>query len=420
MTYSPLSGSLVTPIVDLVGRSPVGGLAMDSESAAEETTGRYLVLFASDNSDAAMHTLYTVAGVSDVAVAQDFSEEPATPDQVSRGAGIFLNEIGVAVLSVEPDQAEGLITASHEGQDILAVEPEHYLYFEVPNSPWDESTASWALQAIGVPSSSYSGKGVGVAVLDTGIYMGHSDLADRVEMAQSFVGQSADDVNGHGTHCAGLACGPKTPHHPTRYGVAYDASLLVAKVLGDNGRGEEGTALMGIRWAVASGCRVVSMSMSRRMSRDTPHSDVFEVTAQRLLQRGIVVVAAAGNHSSRANNLIAPVGSPANCPSVVAVGAVDENLKVADFSNGSVGQGVIDICAPGVDVLSSYILKDGHQYARGQGTSIATPLVAGVLALLAEAYPDAVGTDLVKNLKEGARGLQASPSDVGVGMLRAP
>jgi subtilisin family serine protease len=395
---------------------------MDRESATDERTGRYLVLFASDDSDAAMRTLFTVAGISDVAVAQEFSEEPATPDQVSRGAGIFLNEIGVAVLSVEPDQAEGLVTASHEGQAILAVEPEHYLYYEVPGSfPWDESTVSWGLQAIGVPSSSYSGKGVGVAVLDTGIYLAHPDLTERVEMAQSFVaGQSVEDANGHGTHCAGLACGPKTPHHPTRYGVAYDASLLIAKVMGDNGRGEEGTALMGIRWAVANGCRVVSMSMSRKMRRDTPHSDVFEATAQRLLRRGIVMVAAAGNQSSRADSVIAPVGSPANCPSVVAVGAVDENLKVADFSNGSVGQGAIDICAPGVNVLSSYVLKDGYRHARGQGTSIATPLVAGVLALLAEAYPDAIGTDLVKNLKEGARGLQASPSDVGVGIVQAP
>jgi subtilisin family serine protease len=209
--------------------------------------------------------------------------------------------------------------------------------------------------------------------------------------------------------------------HPTRYGVAYDASLVIAKVLSNDGRGDEGTALMGIRWAVASGCRVISMSMSRRMRLDMPHSNVFEATAQRVLRRGIVMVAAAGNQSSRADDVVAPVGSPANCPSVVAVGAVDEDLNVADFSNGAVGQyGAIDICAPGVNVLSSYRLEDGHRYARGQGTSVGTPFVAGVLALLAEAYPDAAGTDLVKNLKDGARRLQASPRDVGVGMVQAP
>jgi subtilisin family serine protease len=86
------------------------------------------------------------------------------------------------------------VTASHEGHAILAVEPEHYLYYELPgSSSWDESTVAWGLQAIGAPSSSYSGKGVGVAVLDTGIYLMHPDLAEKVEVAQSFVaGQSAE------------------------------------------------------------------------------------------------------------------------------------------------------------------------------------------------------------------------------------
>jgi subtilisin len=158
------------------------------------------------------------------------------------------------------------------------------------------------------------------------------------------------------------------------------------------------------------------------MRLDEPHSDIFEAIARRALRRGTVIVAAAGNQSSRVDGVIAPIGSPANCPSVVGVGAVDETLEVADFSNGAVGQyGAIDIAAPGVNIISSYSSKEhGQGYGTWSGTSFATPHVAGVLALLAEAYPNALGTTLVKDLKQGARRLDGTPTDVGVGMVQAP
>jgi len=371
-----------------------------------------------------MESLRAIAGLSGMAVASDFSEGAAAVEEIKRGGRLFLDEIGVAVVSVEPDQAKGLLSSIRGPHSpILAVEPERVVYSAEPSDvlSWDESSVTWGLQAIGVPSTRYSGAGVNVALLDTGIDKTHPDLADRIEIEQSFVpGEDVQDGAGHGTHCAGTICGPKRPQSRTRYGIAYNVGLMVAKVLDNNERGEEGAVLAGIRWAVANGCRVISMSLSSRVRKDEPHSMVFEVTAQRLLRRGIVMVAAAGNDSSRAKSIVAPVGRPASSPSIVAVGALDQQLQVADFSNGSTGDGRIDIVAPGVAILSSFLLKENIRYARTEGTSMATPHVTSVLALLAEAHPDLMGTDAVERLINGARALPASSADVGAGLVQAP
>jgi subtilisin family serine protease len=130
-------------------------------------------------------------------------------------------------------------------------------------------------------------------------------------------------------------------------------------------------------------------------------------------------VAAAGNESNRPVS-IRPVGHPANCPSILAVAALDTNLAVASFSNRGLNPdgGQIDIAGPGVEVYSSWPMPG--RYRTLSGTSMATPHAAGVAALLAEANPGARGAALARLLIATARRLDAPSSDVGAGIVQAP
>ena len=136
------------------------------------------------------------------------------------------------------------------------------------------------------------------------------------------------------------------------------------------------------------------------------------------MEAGTLIVAAAGNRNLP--GLVTPVDAPANCPSVFAVGAIDSQRQLADFSNGGINAngGEVDIIAPGVSVHSSYLTPTG--YARQSGTSMATPHVAGILALYAEANPGITGKQLWNALTQNAQPLPLLPRDVGVGLVQAP
>ena len=141
---------------------------------------------------------------------------------------------------------------------------------------------------------------------------------------------------------------------------------------------------------------------------------MFEQVARELLDEGVVLVAASGNESAREQGRVAPVGRPANCPSVVSVGAVGPDLGVAAFSNGGAA---LDLVAPGVDVLSAW---PGGGTRVLDGTSMATPHVAGVLALLLQAYPELAARDVVRRLLAQARQVPGDRQSVGAGLVQRP
>jgi subtilisin len=282
-------------------------------------------------------------------------------------------------------------------QNSLIVEPERLVratglgQLAPPVRFADTVQAAWGLQATGVLSSPYAGRGIRVAILDTGLDLLHPDFAGRNVVSQSFVKDlPVDDANGHGTLCAGVACGPQRPSRQRRYGVAFASEMYIAKVLDDRAGGADGNILAGIDWAVRNNCSIVSMSLGSPVLVGDGYSQVFEQMAVRALSAGSLLLAAAGNESQRPDRIV-PVEHPANCPSILAIGAVDPSLAVAPFSNGGVNPdgGQVDLAAPGVVIFSS--CPRPGLYQSDNGTSMATPLVAGIAALIAEANPDARG-----------------------------
>jgi subtilisin family serine protease len=224
-------------------------------------------------------------------------------------------------------------------------------------------------------------------------------------------------VHGHGTHCIGIACGPLHPTGAPRYGVAHDAEIYAGKVLGDDGFGTDRSIIAGMDWAIEQGCHIISLSLGAATTLGEQPSEDYEQIGQVCLDAGTLVVAAAGNESARPGR-ISPIGSPANASTVMAVAALDKGFRPAVFSCGGLNSGQeVDIAAPGVDILSSI---PGGQYDRWDGTSMATPFVAGVAALLAQSDPKYRGWSLWARLQQLVRQLKQPSRDVGKGLLQAP
>ncbi|MFC4502365.1 MULTISPECIES: S8 family peptidase [Streptomyces] len=417
-----------------------------------EYTGRYVILLDPSNQESGLNALRSAADIAPVERVRG-AESANVAGLLDRpDVSVHFENLAAAVVEVRPEQRHALVTTAEAENSILAAEPERIVYASQIMAPdraptaflpsyrsdeevvarlskaeaatfqgpaWDEQKATWGLQAIRANISGMTGRGVKIAVLDTGVDTDHPDLVGCIEETASFVlGESVEDVFGHGTHCIGTTAGPAKPQQGPRYGVAPEARVLAGKVLGNNGRGTDGQILAGMDWAVARGARVISMSLGAPVQPGELFPQTYEIVALRALERGTVIVAAAGNEADRPG-FVPPVGRPANCPSILAVGALDRGLRTAVFSCGGInGQGgEVDIAAPGVDVHSSV---PGGGYARFMGTSMATPHVAGVLALLAQANPDASAAELRATLLAGAFPLPQPARDVGAGLVQAP
>jgi subtilisin family serine protease len=393
------------------------------------TTGRYIITFREGAQEQALALMSRSAGIGLVASAADFAGGAVDPDQVSDAGAVYFDKLGVAVVSTPPDalQALSVAAAGDDQSAILAIEPEWIMaaivdgdataeLFGGGSALADSAAATWGLAATKVIASQFSGQGIRVAVLDTGLDLRHPDFAGRQVTSQSFVpGQEVQDLHGHGTHCIGTACGARQPATGRRYGIAWQAQIYAGKVLGNDGRGPDGGILAGLNWAVTNGCRIVSMSLGVQ----GPPSVAYEQVAQRALAAGTLIVAAAGNDSQRSQNRILPVSRAANSPSILAVAAVDSSFQVADFSNRGIvaDGGQVDIAGPGVDVYSAAPMPTRNRVL--SGTSMATPHVAGIAALWAEAR-QVTGTALFQVVAGAARSLGALSVDVGAGLVQAP
>ncbi|MGB6022113.1 MAG: S8 family serine peptidase [Ornithinimicrobium sp.] len=406
-----------------------------------QTTGRYVVVFADASDPAPM--LREMAGLSSVASSRDFTGQAMNMDETAGADATVFAELGMAVVSGDPTQMGTLTSAAAErGTSVLAVVPElihHVLpapgYVEgyrdgvddlanrlgiddgsegTDDVSFEDTDAfTWGLQAIGMELSGFTGQGIKVAVLDTGMDLEHPDFAGRLITHQSFVtGETSQDGHGHGTHCIGTSLG-SVSEQGRRYGVAHEAEIFAGKVLGDQGSGSDAGILAGINWAVTNGCAVISMSLGADV--EEPHPP-YTVAGERALAAGTLIIAAAGNNADRPGN---PgfVGAPANSPSIMAVGALDSGLQVARFSARStpVRGGQVDVAGPGVAVYSSWPMPD--RYNTISGTSMATPHAAGVAALWAEATGRR-GLELWATLAMDTQRLHLPSVDVGLGLVQ--
>jgi subtilisin len=388
-------------------------------AASDGTTGRYLVLLEDDWTNATSE-LNRVAGIR-----AEESDGEAT-SSLWEADGLLMSELGVALVSADRDQVTALARAADEPGPIVLIEPERFVRVIEPASPVaadvqaiDETIFTWGLQATGAPNSTATGEGVRVAVLDTGLDLAHPDFTERTVVSASFVqGQEVQDGHGHGTHCIGTSCGPRELDEGPGYGVAYKAEIHAGKVLSNEGSGADGGILSGIDWAIKSGCAVVSMSLGAATQPGQAYSRTFERVAARALEKGTLIIAAAGNESDRRVGRVNPVGHPANCPSIMAVSAVDSARQMAWFSCGTADAvGAIDLTGPGFDVYSSW--PQPLRYKRISGTSMATPHAAGIAALIAQAT-GARGLELWARLSQFARRLPLPATDVGAGLMQAP
>jgi subtilisin family serine protease len=296
----------------------------------------------------------------------------------------------------------------------------------------DTDQFTWGLQATRADRSSQSGLGIRVAVLDTGLDLLHPDFKGRAVETRGFTGFPVQDVHGHGTHCVGTSCGPQAPASGVRrYGCAYNAQIFVGKIFNEDAPrpgAPTGAVLDGIEWAMNNRCQIVSLSIGSPINQKRVQ---YEVPIQRALNAGTLVVAAAGNNANRPGlpgfktdrpPTAGFVEPPANADAAMAVAALDNRMRIAAFSGRSsdvtgVG-GKVNIAGPGVAVFSSVpATRGGH--ALFNGTSMATPHVAGIAALWAQST-GARGVALWNRLLQAARPLSLPSVDVGSGLVQAP
>jgi subtilisin len=390
------------------------------------TTGRFLILFEAGATAEGTKLLRSAGGI-EVSVASQSGENEAYLSQGSNRAVVY-SSLGVASVAATPDRVASVSAASSGGNaPILSIEQEQVLEVDpISATAQEDQSATWGLEATNVLNSEFTGDGIKVAILDTGFDLNHPDFSNRRMISQSFVdGAAVQDSHGHGTHCTGTACGPRSPQNGMRYGVAYEAQIYIGKVLNNSGSGTDTAILAGINWAIEQGCDIISMSIGGLVAQGASYSTLYEEVAVRALNQGTLIVAAAGNDSKRnrsSNPIINPVSRPANAPSILAVGAIDRSLAIAPFSNGEINAnldgGEVDLVGPGVDVFSSWFTP--RNYNTISGTSMATPHVAGIAALYAQANPNARGKALWKFLIDNTKSLTLNTRDIGAGLIQAP
>ncbi len=219
------------------------------------------------------------------------------------------------------------------------------------------------------------GAGIKVGIIDTGIELDHPDLAANIKGGYNAIDptKSANDDNGHGTHVAGIVAAADNEIGVVGVGPAID--LYAIKVLNRRGSGYLSDVIEGLQWAVANGMQVVNMSLGSSSGNQS-----FADAVAAAKSAGLTMVAAAGNSGGA-------VSYPAAYPEVIAVSATDNNDMIASFSSRGLE---VDLAAPGVSIYSTY---KGKTYKTLNGTSMASPHVAGAVALLLT-VPAKCDTDL--------------------------
>lgn len=269
------------------------------------------------------------------------------------------------------------------------------------------------------------GKNINIAIIDTGLVYGHKDLMDNVIAFYDGVNKKNRmyDDNGHGTHVAGIICGTGKMSSGEFKGIAPEAGIIVVKALNRQGRGRINVAVDCIKWILHNAkkynIRIVNVSigtLAGQNSEDDKDNIELLYWIEKLWESGMVVVAAAGNNGPENGTITVP----GICKKVITVG-VSDNVNLAGGKRTYSGRGPADcvmkpeIVAPGASIMSCS--ANGRGYASKSGSSMATPIVSGVIALILSKEPELTNKQVKKILMKTAIDLKYDKECQGWGRI---
>lgn len=344
-------------------------------SAAEEPTERILIMF-----------------------------KGSIDEQLLQQESIEINHVFESLSAVSATVPFSSIERLKNQPNIIKIEQDHEVVVneQVENWGYDHVLAEQA------NTNGWTGKGVKVGIIDTGIRTDHPDL--RVAGGISFVENSIsyEDDEGHGTHVAGII--GALDNEIGTVGAAPESELYAIKSLNNEGNGNLSDVIAGIDWAIQNNLDVINLSLTS----DTG-SYFLELVLEEAYNRGILVIAASGNaYTALPSNV--DVLYPARYGSVIAVGAVNSSNKKSTFSYFGPS---LEFVAPGESIYSTFTQPD---YEYRYGTSMAAPYVSGIMALYIQAYPELTNKE-IRQIAQGTAydlGDPGKDNSYGYGLIQAP
>ncbi|WP_166243753.1 S8 family peptidase [Paenibacillus turpanensis] len=363
-----------------------------------------------------------------------FRDEPSEEDLEKVRSDIkatSIQKLGYTYVIQSVDTTTDDMIEYFQKRGVEYAEP-HFLYMTNENIPQDNRAAlrgfdagpgkdvvlpndalfsryQWNLPITGTPDGwtvSTGNDEIAVAVVDTGVDLDHPDLRGHLLAGYNAVGKNTtpeDDV-GHGTHVAGVISAI-TNNREGIAGMTWRNSILPVKVLDQTGAGSTYSVAQGIVWAADNGAKVINMSLGNYANARFLHDAI-----RYAFDKDVVLIAASGNDNTQ------QPGYPAAYPEVFAVAATDSRNRKASFSNYG---DYIDVAAPGVGIASTYV---GNQYAALSGTSMASPHVAALAALIRSVNPELKNTEVYEIMRQTAQDLGTQGKDpyFGFGLINVP